>query len=67
MNNVLFYEECIVCYEIIKNEEFTKGENIIIPNCFCIYNIHYKCLNDCINFKNKCLICEKPFNVYKKK
>ena len=66
MNNVLMNEECIVCLDIIKNETFSKGDYIIIPNCYCIYNIHYSCLLNCIKLKNKCLICEKPFNVYKK-
>jgi len=60
-------EECIYCYEPIKEISFENKPYILVPNCYCNYNIHYQCLLTCLHNKNQCLYCYKPFQMYKNK
>ena len=66
INNINL-DECIYCFEPIKEELFENKPYVFIPNCFCNYTIHYSCLQFCLLNKNQCLYCYKPFSIYKNK
>ena len=67
METILTKPECVICFGEITENDFSNSEYVIMPSCYCIYDIHYECLFKYIRFKNCCLLCEKPFSVYKAK